>query len=70
MDDLTLERAEKIKARLNEGNSKFIYALTSRQVASNLSTIGFLLGNDSHGVDIVMSKMRTSHVGSVGDQGG
>jgi hypothetical protein len=69
MDDLTLERAEKIKARLNEGNPKCIYALTSKQVASNLSTIGFLLGDDSHRVDIVMSKLRDSHVGSIRDQG-
>jgi hypothetical protein len=70
MDESTLERAERLKARLNEGNSKCIFALTSRQVASHLNIVGFLLGYDSHGVDIVMSKLQASHVGSVRDQGG
>jgi hypothetical protein len=70
LDESTLERAERLKARLNEGNSKCIFALTSRQVASHLNALGFLLGDDSHGVDIVMSKLRASHVGSVRDQGG
>jgi hypothetical protein len=69
MDESTLERAERLKARLNEGNSKYFFALTSRQVASYLNTIGFLLSDDSHGVDIVMSKLRASHVGSVRDHG-
>lgn len=69
MDESTLERAERLKARLNERNSKYIFALTSRQVESYLNTIGFLLGDDSHGVDIVMSKLRASHVGSVRDHG-